>query len=87
VRIRLRPVGGSDIHYSPAAGPFDWQGTLEPGTYELQARATALYAGSGYYDREASFDDVEFTLIPEPGALGLLVAGLPLLVRRWRRAR
>jgi hypothetical protein len=82
VRIRLRPVGGDNIHYSTVAGSFDWQGTLEPGTYELQARATSLYAGSSYYNRIASYDNVQFTLIPEPGALSLLVLGLPLLRRR-----
>jgi len=81
VRLRLRPLGGADIHYSIVAGAFDYQGTLQPGSYELQARAVSLYNGSSYYNRTASYDNVTFTLVPEPSALALLALGLPLLRR------
>ncbi|MBN1510491.1 MAG: dockerin type I repeat-containing protein [Phycisphaerae bacterium] len=68
VRIRLQLVGGDNILYSTVAGPFSSEGTLQPGTYDLQARATSLYTGSGYYNKQASYENVTFTLgAPLPG--------------------
>ncbi|MBN1510492.1 MAG: hypothetical protein JXB13_00620 [Phycisphaerae bacterium] len=87
IRARLRPVSGANIFLADAEGPFFSEGTLQPGTYEVHVFAASLGAITdlAYFNRHASFEDVEFTLIPEPGALGLLALGLPLL--RRRRAR
>jgi hypothetical protein len=86
VRLRLRDVDHAvNLQNTTTAGTYDWQGTLSPGTYELQARATSLYAGAGYYNETASYENVVFTLVPEPGALSLLLLGLPLLRRRRTR--
>ena len=77
---------------SPASTAFDeraeFSGRLEPGTYTLRAAATGGASGDfynlGFASGRAAFA-VELSLVPEPGALGLLV--LALLGARGLEAR
>jgi hypothetical protein len=66
------------------------QGVLAPGidyTFSVSSVTDSALGGNqrGSASALASFD-VTFTLVPEPGALGLLLAGVPLVLRRRRGA-
>ncbi len=89
-RVRLRPVGGSDIFILQGTGTLSdsASGILQPGDYQLigEARSAGFAStiGSSFYNRDSEFS-FEFSIVPEPVSGMLLLAAAPLLLRRRNR--
>lgn len=85
-RVRLRPIGGSDIDIQNTTGAFNFSGSLAPGDYEVigEADIFAFVQDGGFFNKDASYD-LTFTLIPEPATGLLAMVGCTLIVRRSRR--
>jgi hypothetical protein len=89
-RVRLRPVGGSDIFLLEGTGALSDAdgGVLQPGDYELIGQATAAgfvttVSGGTVFDRDAAFA-FDFTVAPEPATGLLLLLGGVAGLRRTR---
>lgn len=93
--LALSEIGGSTIVTIGDEGAFAEPGNLLPAGYTLpagdyrlriRARVNANIGDSNVFNRSASFQNVQFTLIPEP-ASGLLIALGAAALARPRRAR
>jgi len=84
-RVRLRPVGGSDIFIQSTSGAFSDSQLLAAGDYELigDADIFGFVQDGGFFSRDAGYD-FTFTLVPEPASGILLLIGAGLLIGRRR---
>ncbi|GJM26823.1 MAG: hypothetical protein DHS20C16_32380 [Phycisphaerae bacterium] len=86
-RVRLRPVGGSDIFILQGDGVMNGSdsGTLPPDDYQLIGEAKAVgfasTIGSSFFNKDAAFS-FEFSIVPEPVSGMLVLVAAPLIVRR-----
>jgi hypothetical protein len=84
-QIALQAEGQPPVSFNPF---FDSAGTLPAGLYTYSGTINGSgglgYSGGRFFSNSISFRDMRLTVVPEPGALGLLGAGMLLALRRTR---